>query len=55
MFEGLRSLVLEQTFRGDEMLRAILLNAVYLAGAYALFHHLLESARRNGSLVGIGE
>lgn len=55
VFEGLRALVLEQTFRGDEMLRAIGLNVLYLGGAYALFHHLLESARRNGTLVGMGE
>jgi ABC-2 type transport system permease protein len=55
VFEGLRSLVIEQTFRADYMVRAILLNALYVAGAYALFHHLLESARRNGSLVQMGE
>jgi len=55
VFEGLRGLVLEQAYRGDEMLRAMALNAVYLVGSYALFHHLLESARWNGSLVQLGE
>ena len=55
VFEGLRSLVLEQTFRFDYMVRAMLLNVVYVAGAYALFHGLLESARRNGALVQMGE
>ena len=52
---GLRALVLEQTFRGDHMVRAALLNVLYVAAAYGLFHHLLESARRNGALVQMGE
>jgi ABC-2 type transport system permease protein len=55
VFEGLRALVLDQTFRSGDMLRALGLNALYIAGAWALFNHLLESARRKGSLVGIGE
>ncbi len=55
VFEGLRALVLEQTFRGDYMLRALLLNLVYVAGAFLLFRGLLESARRNGTLVQMGE
>ncbi len=55
VFEGLRSLVLEQTYRSDEMAWAAGLNVIYLGGAFALFKHLLESARRNGTLVGIGE
>jgi ABC-2 type transport system permease protein len=55
VFEGLRALVLEQTFRGDLMLRAFALNAVLLAAAYALFSHLLAAARKKGSLVQMGE
>jgi ABC-2 type transport system permease protein len=55
VFEGLRALVLEQTYRADEMLWAAGLNVLYLGGAFALFKHLLESARRQGTLVGIGE
>ncbi len=55
VFEGLRALVLEQTFRGDYMLRALLLNLVYVTGAFLLFRGLLESARRNGTLVQMGE
>jgi ABC-2 type transport system permease protein len=55
VFEGLRALVLEQTFRGDHMLRALVLNLVYVTAAYALFHTLLQSARRNGTLVQMGE
>lgn len=55
VFEGLRALVLGQTFRSDLMLRAFALNVVYVAAAYALFRGLLESARNNGSLVQMGE
>lgn len=55
VFEGLRGLVLNQTFHGDFMLRALLLNLVYVSGAFVLFRALLESARRNGALVQMGE
>jgi ABC-2 type transport system permease protein len=55
VFEGLRALVLQQTFRGDLMLRAFALNAVLLTVCYALFSYLLTTARANGSLVQMGE
>ncbi len=55
VFEGLRGLVLQQTFHGDYMFRALLLNVVYVSGALMLFRALLESARRNGALVQLGE
>ena len=55
VFEGLRALVLDQVLRGDHMLQALGLNLVYVVGAYALFRGLLESARRNGALVQMGE
>lgn len=55
VFEGLRGLVLEKTFHGDYMLRALLLNLGYVSGALVLFRALLESARRNGALVQLGE
>jgi ABC-2 type transport system permease protein len=55
VFEGLRALVLTQTFNAADMLRALGLNAIYMAAAYGLFHQLLDSARRNGTLVQIGE
>lgn len=55
VFEGLRALVLEHTFRGDHMLRALVLNLVYVSASYALFHALLQSARKNGTLVQMGE
>jgi ABC-2 type transport system permease protein len=55
VFEGLRALVLEHTFRGDHMLWAMLLNVGYVTASYALFHALLQSARKNGTLVQMGE
>ena len=55
VFEGLRALVLEHTFRGDHMLHALVLNLVYLSASYGLFHALLQSARKNGTLVQMGE
>jgi ABC-2 type transport system permease protein len=55
VFEGLRALVLQGTFRSDEMLAAAGLNVVYVAISYFVFSHLLNSARRNGTLVQLGE
>ncbi|MFZ4808154.1 MAG: ABC transporter permease [Hyphomicrobiaceae bacterium] len=55
VFEGLRALLLDGRFASDLMLRAFGLNVVLFAVSYGLFRHLLESARRNGSLVQMGE
>jgi ABC-2 type transport system permease protein len=55
VFEGLRALVLEHTFRGDHMLHALALNLAYVIASYGLFHTLLQSARKNGTLVQMGE
>jgi ABC-2 type transport system permease protein len=55
VFEGMRALVLEQTFRADLMLAAFALNLVYFSIAVAIFLALLNSARRIGSLLQSGE
>ncbi len=55
VFEGMRALVLEQTFRADLMIAAFALNLVYFAIAVAVFLALLRSARRIGSLLQSGE
>ena len=55
VFEGLRALVLEGRFRADLMLTALALNALYLVAGLALFRHLIESARKAGTLVQMGE
>ena len=55
VFEGLRSLVATQTFRAGDMLTALALNAFWISLAYASFRWFLEEARRQGSLVQMGE
>jgi ABC-2 type transport system permease protein len=55
VFEGLRTLVLENRFDGVAMLTAFLLNIVYFAAAATAFGLLLRSARKSGSLLASGE
>ena len=55
VFEGMRALVMEQTFRADLMIEAFALNVVYFAIAVFVFLQLLKSARRIGSLLQSGE
>jgi len=55
VFEGLRALMIDNDFRGDLMLKALLLNVMYFTGAYLLFRYFLRQARINGSLMQIGE
>jgi ABC-2 type transport system permease protein len=55
VFEGMRALVLEHTFRIDLMMAAFAINAAYFAVAVAVFLALLNSARRIGSLLQAGE
>jgi len=55
VFEGMRALLIDQVFRADLMLSALLINAVLLMASFAAFLALLNSARRHGSLLGGGE
>jgi ABC-2 type transport system permease protein len=55
VFEGMRALILDHQFRGDLMLEAFLLNAVVFTVSVLVFLQLLQSARRNGSLLQTGE
>ena len=55
VFEGMRALLMEHTFRADLMIQALGLNAVWFAAATVAFLGLLASARRNGSLMQTGE
>jgi ABC-2 type transport system permease protein len=55
VFEGMRALLIEHTFRADLMLDALALNAVFFAGGVFAFLKLLQSARRHGSLMQTGE
>jgi ABC-2 type transport system permease protein len=55
VFEGMRALLIEQTFRADLMIQAFALNIIVFAAATAGFLALLASARRAGSLLQTGE
>jgi len=55
VFEGMRALLSEHTFRADLMIQALGLNAVWFALAVFAFLALLASARRNGTLMQTGE
>jgi ABC-2 type transport system permease protein len=55
VFEGMRAIMFEHTFRADLMLQALAINAVFLAVACAVFFRLVRSARDIGSLMAIGE
>ena len=55
VFEGLRAIVLEGTFVAAYMLKAFALNIIYFALGFAAFAYFLQSARRHGSLVQMGE
>jgi ABC-2 type transport system permease protein len=55
VFEGLRAIVLEQTFEMQFMVKALALNVVYFALGSAAFAVFLHRARVHGSLVQMGE
>lgn len=55
VFEGMRAVVIDKTFRADLMLTAFAMNAAYVSAAIWGFFRLLGSARRHGSLMQTGE
>jgi ABC-2 type transport system permease protein len=55
VFEGMRELLINHTFRHDLMLDALALNVVLFAAGVFGFLKLLQSARRHGSLMQTGE
>jgi ABC-2 type transport system permease protein len=55
VFEGMRALLIDHTFRIDLMIQSLALNVVLFAAATGAFLALLASARRNGSLMQTGE
>ena len=55
VFEGMRALLIDHTFRADLMLEAFGLNLVFMAVAVAAFLRLVASARNQGSLLHTGE
>ena len=55
VFEGMRSILLHNTFDVMDLWWALGLNAIYLAVGYATFSWFLGSARENGTLLQLGE
>ncbi len=55
VFEGMRALLIEQSFRADLMAVSLALNVAYLAASVAVFLWLMREARKAGSLLQAGE
>jgi ABC-2 type transport system permease protein len=55
VFEGMRALLIEGTFRADLLLTAAALNLVYLGAGLAVFLGIVHSARVKGLVMHIGE
>jgi ABC-2 type transport system permease protein len=55
VFEGMRSILLHNTFDATDLWRALGLNAIYLAVGYVTFSWFLGRARVNGTLLQLGE
>jgi ABC-2 type transport system permease protein len=55
VFEGMRALLIDHTFRADLMLYALGINACLLVASFGAFLALLRSAKKNGSLLSSGE
>ena len=55
VFEGMRAVLLDHTFRWDMLWRALALNVVYLAIGIALFRLAIRFAMRKGTLLQMGE
>jgi ABC-2 type transport system permease protein len=55
VFEGMRSILLHNTFNPADLWWALGLNAIYLVAGYAIFSWFLSSARENGTLLQLGE
>ena len=54
VFEGMRALLIDHTFRADLMIQALALNVVLFSLAVLAFLALLAAARRHGSLMQTG-
>ena len=55
VFEGMRAALIDHVFRADLMAQAFAINAVLLAAGTLAFLMLIDSARRAGSLMQMGE
>jgi len=55
IFEEARSILINQTFSYENIIRAFYLNLFYLIIAISLFYYSFAQARKKGSLINIGE
>jgi ABC-2 type transport system permease protein len=55
VFEGMRAIVIDHTFRADLLGIAFAMNVVWLGGGVVVFYRLLAGARRAGTLLQQGE
>ncbi len=55
VFEGMRALLLEHTYRYDLLMNAVMLNVAYLGLGLAVFLGVFAVARRRGLLLSVGE
>jgi len=55
VFEGMRAVLFEQTFRVDLLVKALILNVIYLGGGIAAFLGFFRLARIRGQLLHVGE
>lgn len=55
VFEGMRSVLIDKTFRVDLLINAVALNLVYFAGGVMAFLYFFKLSRRHGLILQIGE
>lgn len=55
VFEGMRAVLVDETFRTDLLLNAVALNAAYLTVSVLVFLRFFRSARERGLILQIGE
>jgi ABC-2 type transport system permease protein len=55
VFEGMRSILFDHTFRLDHLLGAVVLDLVFLAAGALIFSIAFRDARRRGALLQMGE
>ncbi len=55
VFEGMRAVLIDHTFRADLLLAALALNVIYLTGGILAFLRFFRAARIGGQLVHVGE
>jgi len=55
IFEETRSILIDQTYSFENIVKAFYLNVIYLSIAISVFYYSFAQARKKGSLINIGE